>query len=1046
MHPPQRSLTASSAAASGPQIEDTTQASDVVFTDDNEEETAPAVPSPTATAPVAANPTATAAVNEPTGTQSGTSPNTGTSVGQEKSRADILFVASKALHDYHRAGTLEAKERCLETFLVDGAPRKKKEGRKNSSKDAAHAAEEEDDESLNEPPTHTEAEETDTVENNNANLDSSLYMYRLKLVKHKLKNNDTAGAMRATHAIPPQDLSDGAKATITSLFPGPIEEVQVEASAIEAARIRGPKVSSEELKDYIDRKTKSRKADDIYGWELCDLQAVLKGNAKTKQAGHSPLLGLIDLINDVMNFRLTDNSLRMLKRYRGCPIPKSNGGVRPIAIEPMVMKIAGAILLQKCKDDVQKHLGKWEHGVGVKGSTETMAHLIRSKLATDGDNVVLSVDMTNAFNTIPRATVLREVRRHCPAMYPMAVAQLATPAVVEFRDRASNAPFTVNMREGVTQGSPLGGAFFSFGFASVLSQIESAHPDVILPRYYDDLYIIGHMDKVLSAFDDFKSRLLRGLSLNLSKTILFCSQDRHAAPGRAEALAREIKFETEGIVACGTPVGSEAYETRFVETRVDSVIADMSPIMEVAKLPESFTLAQMANRVLRLCFSSQLTHLIRSVPPRSTQAAMRRLDNSLYESFMQLIQYDRPSAATTIGTVVRERVLLPTTFGGTGHTCMETTVEAAFVASLNLVSQRITALTGISAARYATIVDSWGYTDACTKLREYDVPATNFSESSTLYEKSEPGLQKKYSSLVSSKRSNMILADLPLQELTDNFTDDQALQQWMRTSLLHTRDSPVSGAFLLANPKHSKYVMTDTEFTTAAKAYLGLPSEDTEDLRPRCPLGNCSSEQTAAPIHRYACGAMRGARTLRHSQLVNGYHHLFQSYSRLMKQAPKREPFCSVFFRASAQSPEVLRDYKNARFDEAVHIGDRRYILDYTIVSAPLVTRSAQAVGAPLDAAVLKKGNHYKRILGDQYASEVTILPFDTFARLSTHGLEFLRSAARGLTRTCENMYPLVLRDLIQSASVAIWKGNAGIIAAYDDAIRTYRNGRERNS
>jgi hypothetical protein len=140
--------------------------------------------------------------------------------------------------------------------------------------------------------------------------------------------------------------------------------------------------------------------------------------------------------------------------------------------------------------------------------------------------------------------------------------------------------------------------------------------------------------------------------------------------------------------------------------------------MQAVSLTDSTTRLQMAVRVCRLCYGSQLNHLLRSVPPRSTIRTAKRFDDVIFSPTMRLLAADMslPGVTSPYWEAMRERVLLPVSDGGFGLQKLETTARSAFIGSLTLVSNAITQPLDLPHAEFAPLADGWGYTEARTAL------------------------------------------------------------------------------------------------------------------------------------------------------------------------------------------------------------------------------------------------------------------------------------------------------------------------------------------
>jgi hypothetical protein len=100
---------------------------------------------------------------------------------------------------------------------------------------------------------------------------------------------------------------------------------------------------------------------------------------------------------------------------------------------------------------------------------------------------VISVDCKNAFNSMSRNTILSEVLQRCPPLAPLAMVLLGSPTQARFTDPISREELDIEVTEGTTQGSPVGGIMFSLAFKRALDKVREAHPNILMPHYFDDV-------------------------------------------------------------------------------------------------------------------------------------------------------------------------------------------------------------------------------------------------------------------------------------------------------------------------------------------------------------------------------------------------------------------------------------------------------------------------------------------------------------------------------------------------------------------------------
>ena len=153
------------------------------------------------------------------------------------------------------------------------------------------------------------------------------------------------------------------------------------------------------------------------------------------------------------------------------PLKKKSGpkDVRPIACGEVLRRLVEQVILRKHLSTAQKYLQPEQVGVGIKdAATQTAiacSHLI-PKLLAEPQMGLLQIDLKNAFNSVHRTAILRQVQRQAPAMFQWAKWSLSTKNLLVCQDQ------NLYGVRGVQQGSPLGPLFFSLALQEVLSNLR----------------------------------------------------------------------------------------------------------------------------------------------------------------------------------------------------------------------------------------------------------------------------------------------------------------------------------------------------------------------------------------------------------------------------------------------------------------------------------------------------------------------------------------------------------------------------------------------
>ena len=144
-----------------------------------------------------------------------------------------------------------------------------------------------------------------------------------------------------------------------------------------------------------------------------------------------------------------------------------------------------------------------QYGVATEGGSELLIHQIQLLLESNNDWVVLKTDVKNAFNTINRSDMIDQVFASFPDIGNHVVRMYS--AFSDLVISRGNSTVILSSQEGVHQGDPLGPVLFSIAIHPVLLDLQSAHRDVVVLAYLDDIFVLGPPSKAMLAFDDLKS-------------------------------------------------------------------------------------------------------------------------------------------------------------------------------------------------------------------------------------------------------------------------------------------------------------------------------------------------------------------------------------------------------------------------------------------------------------------------------------------------------------------------------------------------------------
>ena len=346
--------------------------------------------------------------------------------------------------------------------------------------------------------------------------------------------------------------------------------------------------------------------------------------------------------------------------------------VRPIASGEILRRLIGKCLCLTHKEAAAKLFQPaGQFGVACPSGSERVIHRVRHEVSellqhehkeAMPDQVILKVDLKNAFNKVSRYHVLRLVRSRFPglARWVHWCYGSGTDPHLWFGS------WTLSSKEGVQQGDPLGPLLFSMVIHEIITAIKAECPNLALNLWYlDDGVIMGKHDDVLKALSIIQRIGPElGMDLNLKKNELVKFVDQ------PDSFPAQCKRHLRNFELLGSPIGdadfSTAYINEFVGERVEHTLAALQGVKD----PQAF-------RYL-LCLSvsfCRVVHLLRTVPPQYSREALLNFDTQVRSSFSLGVGvlFDSEDAWTQLS--------LPISCGGVGLRSAVAHTSGAYIAS-----------------------------------------------------------------------------------------------------------------------------------------------------------------------------------------------------------------------------------------------------------------------------------------------------------------------------------------------------------------------------
>jgi hypothetical protein len=366
----------------------------------------------------------------------------------------------------------------------------------------------------------------------------------------------------------------------------------------------------------------------------------------------------------------------------------------------------------------------------------------------------------------------------------------------------------------------------------------------------------------------------------------------------------------------------------------------------------------MAFRILRLCIPTQITHLLRSTPPRATQAAAARLDEEVIKGFVELMGAELPPEGSTWRDIVQQRILLPIGLGGMGLTHSTDSTAPAFIGSLALTCNRIVFLEPDLELHLHKSLKAWGYDALVERLGIMD-PNMVLPMKEALHVQSIPKLQGKLTEVITKAKWQRQSNRLPF--VADGAVGYDPVLAAIRESFGHcSKGDRTCNAWVTANPVSKRNRLTDMEFLRGCQIRLALPVRDPRARGIVCGKKGCVQHLFDFIDHELKCEVAKGGRTIRHSSKTT------------------RPP--------------------GFRADFSVTMAKVEYLVDLTVHCVPLGKhREIGSIEQREHEAKLQK---YSARYLPSTTAKVVPLSCSTFGSMAKKGTDFLESLAKHIAHT----------------------------------------------
>ena len=184
------------------------------------------------------------------------------------------------------------------------------------------------------------------------------------------------------------------------------------------------------------------------------------------------------------------------------------------------------------------------------------------------------MDATNAFNALNRQVALQNIRRLCPSIATILINQYRSTTDL-FVDGD-----VIQSQEGTTQGDPLAMPMYGLATIPLIRRLKGLCKQV---WYADDSAATGTMEQLRAWWDKLvKHGPGLGYFPNPSKTWIVTKREHHEEATKVFADSG-INITSEGRPYLGAAIGSTAYITEYVSSKVKEWSSSISILSEIAR-------------------------------------------------------------------------------------------------------------------------------------------------------------------------------------------------------------------------------------------------------------------------------------------------------------------------------------------------------------------------------------------------------------------------------------------------------------------------------
>ena len=315
---------------------------------------------------------------------------------------------------------------------------------------------------------------------------------------------------------------------------------------------------------------------------------------------------LANLLHWMLSNKLTPSFSNILLCGRAVALPKPSGGIRPITVSSLFVKLLGTL----CSKRDNPLPTVFQHALGTKEGHVRILHKVKHQISENSDLEVIRVDVANAFGSMPRNVIASQLLHRDPALQQYFRLCYGSASMVAVYGNSADPVQFIQLGEGVKQGDSTSSLFFCLGLDKALTQLHTALTELRIRAsiyaYMDDITIVTHRedtDKVAACLQAALSTV--GLDVNQEKSTILSHHPR------TTSYFRSVGHEEPFVVLGGNIAMSAQAKASFEQDILSKQLKYFDLLKQADLHPQiEFTLLKICGgpRIRYACQVDEHTH------------------------------------------------------------------------------------------------------------------------------------------------------------------------------------------------------------------------------------------------------------------------------------------------------------------------------------------------------------------------------------------------------------------------------------------------------